>query len=174
MPELTQDNSLQLYIASSAAPGGRCAWAALAVEGGAIVEKRSGTLSPGTSWSAQIRAAVEGLAGMPDGARVEIVATAWFVECVNDFFPRWKAKGWRKSEKRPVRHAELWKELDTEMQRLRVVVRGFNTRDDEHFQGLALDLARETLGLVSAGDGTAIDISSQRVYRRSAPVGVTE
>lgn len=36
----------------------------------------------------------------------------YLVQGITDWLPKWKAKGWRKSDGKPVENADLWKALD--------------------------------------------------------------
>jgi len=44
--------------------------------------------------------------GFSDSESLRAVLTAWL--------PRWKANGWRTKERKPVKHDDLWRELDTQ------------------------------------------------------------
>lgn len=79
----------------------------------------------------ELRAAIEGLAALKPGAYVTMIGDSEYViKGFTLWLPRWKAKGWRKADRRPVANVELWQALDEAVARQADVrwewVRGHN------------------------------------------------
>ncbi len=96
-------------------PGG---WAALILEGD-TERVVSGAEPRTTNQRMEIRAALEGLAAIPECRRVHVHSdSAYVVNCFRDrWWERWERTGWIGTNKQPVANRDLWERLLVEMRR---------------------------------------------------------
>lgn len=67
-----------------------------------------------TNQRAELTAAIEALRVLKNPAQVALhTDSAYVVNGINQWLAGWKARGWRKSDKKPVENVDLWKALDT-------------------------------------------------------------
>lgn len=79
----------------------------------------------------ELTAAIEGLAALNPGAYVTMIGDSEYViKGFTQWLPGWKAKGWRKADRKPVLNVELWQALESAVARQADVrwewVRGHN------------------------------------------------
>jgi ribonuclease HI len=61
----------------------------------------------------ELTAVIEGLKALKRPSRVRIVTDSQYVKNgMEQWIHNWKRNGWRTAAKKPVKNAELWKELD--------------------------------------------------------------
>ena len=90
-------------------PGG---WGVLLERGGRR-EEFCGAEPETTNNRMELQAVIEVLRMLPDGAAVEVVTDSTYVmKGVQEWLAGWKAKGWRTSQRKPVKNQDLWKTLD--------------------------------------------------------------
>lgn len=66
----------------------------------------------------ELTAVIEGLRALTRPSRVELhVDSAYVMNGIQKWLPGWKRNGWRTADKKPVKNAELWRELDAEIAR---------------------------------------------------------
>lgn len=66
----------------------------------------------------ELTAVIEGLRALTRPCRVELhVDSAYVMNGIQKWLPGWKRNGWKTSDKKPVKNAELWRELDEEIAR---------------------------------------------------------
>ncbi|MFL1387826.1 ribonuclease H [Pseudomonas tritici] len=71
-----------------------------------------------TNGRAELLAPLMALRRCKPGAAITIVSDAQYVvKGAMEWLDGWKARGWRKSDKTPVEHRDLWELLDQEMQK---------------------------------------------------------
>lgn len=98
-------------------PGG---WGVL-VEGDGASRELSGGEAHTTNNRMEIRAAIEGLRAMDDGAVVTVVTDSTYVKNgITSWIRGWKRKGWRTSSGSDVKNRDLWEALDGEVARREV------------------------------------------------------
>jgi len=69
----------------------------------------------------ELTAVIQGLRALSRPCRVNLhVDSAYVMNGVQKWLPGWKRNGWRTSDKKPVKNAELWRELDEEIARHQV------------------------------------------------------
>jgi len=69
----------------------------------------------------ELRAAIEALAALRRACRVDLTTDSQYVrQGITGWMVRWKANGWRTSQKSPVKNKDLWQQLDAEVARHRV------------------------------------------------------
>lgn len=101
-------------------PGG---WAAVLRSGGHEKEISGGELAT-TNNRMELTAAIKGLEALKKRSRVTLYTDSRYVmDGLQLWLPRWKANGWKTSDKKPVKNAELWRALDEAAQRHDVVWR---------------------------------------------------
>ena len=97
-------------------PGG---WAAIVIpaDGGEPVE-RSGGERQTTNNRMELKAALEGLRALPDGADVTVVTDSQLMlNSMTVWLPGWKKKGWKTAAGKPVKNQDLLTALDAEVKR---------------------------------------------------------
>ena len=89
----------QIYTDGSAVPNpGEGGWAAVWVDGDTIVREVSGGVDETTNNRMELRALIAAFEMVPRDATVEIISDSRLaVQTVNEWGPKWRAAGWRKS-----------------------------------------------------------------------------
>ncbi len=66
----------------------------------------------------ELLAAIRGLEALTRPCRVTVTTDSRYVQQgITAWLPNWKRRGWRTADKRPVKNADLWKQLDAEIAR---------------------------------------------------------
>jgi ribonuclease HI len=121
-------------------PGG---WGAVLRYGGHEKELKGGEPLT-TNNRMELTAAIMALETLNRAASVEIHTDSQYVkDGISKWIHGWKRNGWKTSDKKPVKNAELWQRLDLALQRHQVSwhwVRGHAGHDDNE---RADELARE-------------------------------
>ncbi len=66
----------------------------------------------------ELRAAIEGLRALKEPCRVTLTTDSVYVRNgITEWLPNWKKKGWKTAGRKPVKNADLWRELDEQNQR---------------------------------------------------------
>ena len=69
----------------------------------------------------ELTAVIQGLRALSRPCRVDLhVDSAYVMNGIQKWLPGWKRNGWRTSDKKPVKNAELWRDLDDELARHQV------------------------------------------------------
>lgn len=69
----------------------------------------------------ELKAAIEGLKILKRKCQVVITTDSEYVKKgITEWLPKWKKNGWRTSQKKPVKNADLWEQLDEEVIKHRV------------------------------------------------------
>ncbi len=90
-------------------PGG---WAAI-LRFGSKAKEISGGSPATTNNRMELQAAVEALRALKEPCEVEVFTDSKYVQQgIAKWLPRWKARGWLKAGKQPVKNEELWRELE--------------------------------------------------------------
>lgn len=78
----------------------------------------------------ELTAAIKALEALQESCEVELYTDSQYVQKgITEWLVGWKAKNWRKADKKEVKNADLWKELDAAVTRHQVTwhwVRGHN------------------------------------------------
>lgn len=95
----------------------------------------------------ELLAALYALRGLRNNSSVLLFSDSQLViKGINEWLDGWKAKGWRKSDKKPVEHRDIWEEIDAHKQRLQLSarwIRGHNREPgNEHADRLAFQGAQ--------------------------------
>lgn len=95
-------------------PGG---WGAVLIYGEHRKEISGGEAET-TNNRMELTAAIEALNALKRPARVELHTDSEYVrKGITDWIDGWKRNGWRTSQKKPVKNADLWQALDAAQQR---------------------------------------------------------
>ena len=98
-------------------PGG---WAAL-IRFGTREKELSGGESPTTNNRMELMAAIRGLEALKKPCRVQLYTDSTYVrDGITRWIHGWLRNGWRTSDKKPVKNAELWQQLLDATQRHRI------------------------------------------------------
>ena len=99
-------------------PGG---WSAV-LEYGGVKKEISGAEIATTNNRMELLAAVEALARLKEPCMVEFITDSQYLrKGITEWIKGWKAKGWQTLKREPVKNADLWRRLDTEAARHRIV-----------------------------------------------------
>ncbi len=81
-------------------------------------QELSGGVAETTNNRMELQAAIEALRRLKRPCRVRLYTDSTYVrDGIMKWLPGWKARGWRTAAKKPVKNAELWRELDAETTR---------------------------------------------------------
>ena len=95
--------------AGNPGPGG---WAAILQSAGREREL-TGYDAATTNNRMELQAALEGLRALTESCAVELWTDSLYLKNgMTEWLPRWKRNGWRTTEKKPVKNADLWQALD--------------------------------------------------------------
>ena len=119
-------------------PGG---WAAI-LRAGSHEKEISGGEPLTTNNRMEMQAAISALAALRQPSQVVLYTDSrYLLDGITQWLPRWKARGWKTSDNKPVKNEDLWRALDTQSQRHRVEwrwVRGHNDHvENERADALA-------------------------------------
>ena len=69
----------------------------------------------------ELTAAIEGLRALSRSCDVDLNTDSKYVlQGINEWIDNWKANGWKTAAKKPVKNADLWKQLDEQVLRHRI------------------------------------------------------
>ncbi len=102
---------------------------------------------PQTNNRGELLAALYALIKLKDNAMVLLLSDSQLViKGINEWLDVWKAKGWRKADKKPVEHRDVWEQIDAHKQRLQLEakwIRGHSREiGNEHADRLAVQGAK--------------------------------
>ena len=91
-------------------PGG---WGVVWVENDEVLKEGSGVDPQTTNNRMELTAAIEALNALNGTRRVILYTDSKYVkEGIESWLPNWKARGWKTSNKKPVKNQDLWLALD--------------------------------------------------------------
>ena len=124
-------------------PGG---WGVLMLTGDHRKELNGGE-NPTTNNRMELRAAIEGLRALNRPCRVRLHTDSQYVRNgITSWIRKWKQNGWRTADRKPVKNAELWQELETEAERHEVDWIWVRGHDGDPGNERADQLARDGIG----------------------------
>ena len=98
-------------------PGG---WAVI-LQYGSQKKELSGGEPDTTNNRMELRAAIAGLASLKEPCSVTVYTDSQYVRRgIIEWIHKWKARGWMRTARAPVKNADLWRELDAEATRHQV------------------------------------------------------
>ncbi|WP_120510130.1 ribonuclease HI [Photobacterium salinisoli] len=69
----------------------------------------------------ELLAAIVGLASLKESCDVDLTTDSQYVrQGITQWIHNWKKRGWKTADKKPVKNADLWQQLDQETQRHQV------------------------------------------------------
>ena len=99
-------------------PGG---WGAL-LRYGRHEKILSGAESHTTNNRMELMAAIKALAVLKESCKIDLHTDSQYLQKgITEWLKNWKKKGWKKSDKQPVKNADLWQVLDQEVDRHTIV-----------------------------------------------------
>lgn len=133
-------------------PGG---WAYILKHGpSGKVREAAGAEMDTTNNRMELMAAIEGLAALTAPSVVDLYSDSQYVlNGLKDWIKNWKAKGWKTSNKQPVKNRELWERLDELAARHQVRfhwIRGHNEHPENEKADRMAVAAREAIAREAA------------------------
>jgi ribonuclease HI len=90
-------------------PGG---WGALLQSGG-VERELAGAERETTNNRMELMAAIESLRALKRRVRARIYTDSQYVRLgISEWLPGWRARGWRRADRQPVKNQDLWQVLD--------------------------------------------------------------
>lgn len=131
---------------------------------------------PQTNNRGELLAALYALSKPKDSAPVLLLSDSQLViKGINEWLDGWKAKGWRKADKKPVEHQDIWEQIDAHKQRLQLTakwIRGHNREPgNEHADWLARQ-GSQGVAIQRRTNGVEAKVSLPIVSAHIANVGV--
>ncbi len=153
-PRSASDGTVVIYTdgacSGNPGPGG---WGAVLIYGDARKEIKGGEPET-TNNRMELRAAIEALEALKRPCRVELHTDSNYLkEGITSWIERWRANGWRTASKRPVKNAELWRQLDEARRRHEVRWHWVKGHAGEPENERADELAREGMAPFLGGRG---------------------
>jgi ribonuclease HI len=94
----------------------------------------------------ELMAAIKALEAIKAGAAVDLYTDSQYVRGgITDWIKTWKRNGWKNADRKPVKNAELWQQLDTVRERHEVRWHWVKGHADTPENERADELAREGL-----------------------------
>lgn len=95
-------------------PGG---WGAL-LRYGKHEKTISGSEDLTTNNRMEVMAAIKSLESLRESCKIELYTDSQYLQKgITEWLPGWKKRNWKKADKKPVKNADLWEELDRQAQR---------------------------------------------------------
>lgn len=95
-------------------PGG---WGVI-LQYGSLQKELSGGERNTTNNRMELRAAIAGLASLKESCAVTVYTDSQYVRRgIIEWIHKWKARGWMRTARQPVKNADLWRELDVQAAR---------------------------------------------------------
>ena len=106
----------------------------------------------------ELMAAIRGLEALRESCKVQLFTDSEYVRRgITEWMSKWRVNGWRTADRKPVKNADLWCELDAEAARHRVSwhwVKGHAGHpDNERADALANRGLEESLAAPVSGRG---------------------
>ena len=111
-------SSVEIYTdgacSGNPGPGG---WGAVLRFGDAEKEL-SGSENPTTNNRMEMMAVIKSLEALTRPCTVDLYTDSKYVkDGIEQWMPNWKMRGWRTADKKPVKNADLWMEIDRQINR---------------------------------------------------------
>lgn len=91
-------------------PGG---WGALLIFGSTAKKSLKGAEDETTNNRMELMGAIMGLKALKEKCKVDLYTDSQYVQKgISLWMHDWKARNWRKADKKPVKNADLWQQLD--------------------------------------------------------------
>jgi ribonuclease HI len=123
---------------------------------GAHERKLNGAEQLTTNNRMELTAAIRGLAALREHCHVQVTTDSRYVQQgISEWLPNWRRNGWRTGARKPVKNADLWRELDTVASRHEVEwhwVRGHSGHRENELADALANLAIDELLRTLPGD----------------------
>jgi ribonuclease HI len=111
----------------------------------------SGAEGDTTNNRMELRAVIEGLAALKKPSRIDLTSDSQYVlKGLKEWLDNWKRKGWKTSNKQPVKNQDLWEQLDELRARHEIRfhwIKGHNEHpENERCDQLAVEAYRKLRG----------------------------
>ena len=94
----------------------------------------------------ELMAAIKALAALNEVCKVELYTDSQYVQKgISEWLAAWKKSNWKKSDKKPVKNADLWQNLDEEAQRHQVSWHWVKGHSDHPENDIADALANQAI-----------------------------
>jgi ribonuclease HI len=81
----------------------------------------SGAETHTTNNRMELMAAIQALAGLKEACKIDLYTDSQYVQKgITEWLAGWKKRGWKKADKKLVKNADLWQNLDAEVSRHKV------------------------------------------------------
>jgi ribonuclease HI len=125
---------------------------------GSVERELCGGEAPTTNNRMELMAAIRGLEALRESCKVQLFTDSEYVRRgITEWMSKWRVNGWRTADRKPVKNADLWRELDAEAARHRVSwhwVKGHAGHpDNERADALANRGLEESLAAPVSGRG---------------------
>ena len=88
---------------------------------GSVERELCGGEAPTTNNRMELMAAIRGLEALRESCKVQLFTDSEYVRRgITEWMSKWRVNGWRTADRKPVKNADLWRELDAEAARHRV------------------------------------------------------
>jgi ribonuclease HI len=126
-------------------PGG---WGAL-LRYGEHEKVLSGAEALTTNNRMELMAAIQALLAVKESHHIDLYTDSQYVQKgITEWLPGWKKRGWKKSDNKPVKNADLWQALELEVNRHQVNwhwVKGHSGHIENEFVDGVANLAIDTM-----------------------------
>ena len=130
-------------------PGG---WAAI-LRSGTTEKELSGGEKLTTNNRMELMAAIRALEALKrPSAAILYTDSRYVMDGLTKYLPRWKVNGWKTADKKPVKNADLWRELDSAAARHDVVWRWVRGHSGHVENERADALARAAIGRIASSE----------------------
>jgi ribonuclease HI len=107
-------------------------------------KKISGTERESTNNRMELRAPIEALRLLKKSSEVTIHTDSKYVmDGITQWIFNWKKNGWKSAKKDPIKNSELWRELDAEVEKHKIIWKWVKGHSGNHFNEIVDQLARE-------------------------------
>ncbi len=106
----------------------------------------------------EMMAAIRALETLKEPCEVTLVTDSIYLkQGLNEWLPKWKVKGWRTADKKPVKNQDLWERLDAAAARHRIDWQWVKGHSGHPGNEAADRLANEAIDQMTAGATAAIE-----------------
>ncbi|MGM0602472.1 MAG: ribonuclease HI [Bacillota bacterium] len=109
-------------------------------------KKIAGSAEDTTNNRMELKAVIEALKVIPEGAEVELYSDSTYVlNGLSEWIKSWKSKGWKTSANKEVANRDLWSELDILASKLKINYFKVEGHSGDHYNEIADSLAKEAV-----------------------------
>ena len=102
----------------------------------------------------ELTAAIKGLSALTCSSRVVVTTDSQYLRLgITQWLVNWKHRGWKTSDKKPVKNVDLWQQLDCEVQRHQVIWHWVKGHSGHPGNEIADELANQGIEELQREDG---------------------